>query len=216
MPEALEKWSLELIEKLLPRHVEIIKLIDEEVIGKALSRCHLFSTSIASFNVMECNPYLFLPFFHQLSKTIIDEYGTDDLDLLQQKLQQMRIIDNIELPASVLELLVKPQNGSIVIPTTTPTPSSTKEVEAVNKDELVEVYESSEAVEEPLDKTDESKVLSVQKKIQSTFEPDPKRPKVIRMANLCVVGGHAVNGVAEIHSEIVKADVFNDFYEVNI
>ncbi|XP_057531049.1 alpha-1,4 glucan phosphorylase L-2 isozyme, chloroplastic/amyloplastic-like isoform X1 [Amaranthus tricolor] len=179
LPEALEKWSLELIEKLLPRHVEIIKLIDEE-----------------------------------LSKTIIDEYGTDDLDLLQQKLQQMRIIDNIELPASVLELLVKPQNGSIVIPTTTPTPSSTKEVEAVNKDELVEVYESSEAVEEPLDKTDESKVLSVQKKIQSTFEPDPKRPKVIRMANLCVVGGHAVNGVAEIHSEIVKADVFNDFYEL--
>lgn len=96
----------------------------------------------------------------------------------------MRIIDNIEFPASVL--LVKPQNGSI---TTTPT-------EAVNEDE--------------------SKVLYVQKKIQSTFEPDPNRPKVIRMANLCVVGGHAVNGVAEIHSEIVKADVFNDFYEVNI
>ncbi|XP_022642603.1 alpha-1,4 glucan phosphorylase L isozyme, chloroplastic/amyloplastic-like [Vigna radiata var. radiata] len=33
------------------------------------------------------------------------------------------------------------------------------------------------------------------------------------MANLCVVGGHAVNGVAEIHSEIVKDEVFNAFYK---
>lgn len=32
LPEALEKWSLELMEKLLPRHVEIIEMIDEEVI----------------------------------------------------------------------------------------------------------------------------------------------------------------------------------------
>ena len=31
LPEALEKWSLELMQKLLPRHVEIIELIDEEV-----------------------------------------------------------------------------------------------------------------------------------------------------------------------------------------
>jgi starch phosphorylase len=36
------------------------------------------------------------------------------------------------------------------------------------------------------------------------------------MANLSVVGGHVVNGVAEIHSEIVKDDVFNAFYKVNI
>lgn len=32
LPEALEKWSLELMQKLLPRHVEIIEMIDEEVI----------------------------------------------------------------------------------------------------------------------------------------------------------------------------------------
>lgn len=31
LPEALEKWSLELMQQLLPRHVEIIKLIDEQV-----------------------------------------------------------------------------------------------------------------------------------------------------------------------------------------
>ena len=33
MPEALEKWPLELMEELLPRHVEIIKRIDEEFVA---------------------------------------------------------------------------------------------------------------------------------------------------------------------------------------
>lgn len=37
LPEALEKWSLELMEKLLPRHVEIIEMIDEEVIPEQTS-----------------------------------------------------------------------------------------------------------------------------------------------------------------------------------
>lgn len=37
LPEALEKWSLELMEKLLPRHVEIIQMIDEEVMNVDLS-----------------------------------------------------------------------------------------------------------------------------------------------------------------------------------
>lgn len=31
LPEALEKWSLMLLQDLLPRHVEIIRMIDEEV-----------------------------------------------------------------------------------------------------------------------------------------------------------------------------------------
>jgi starch phosphorylase len=44
---------------------------------------------------------------------------------------------------------------------------------------------------------------------------NPELPRVVRMANLSVVGGHSVNGVAEIHSEIVKQDVFNSFYEVS-
>ncbi|XP_061083738.1 glycogen phosphorylase, brain form [Conger conger] len=42
-------------------------------------------------------------------------------------------------------------------------------------------------------------------------EGDPKR---VNMAHLCVVGSHAVNGVARIHSDIVKATVFKDFCDV--
>ncbi|MBS7389909.1 MAG: glycogen/starch/alpha-glucan family phosphorylase, partial [Oscillospiraceae bacterium] len=35
---------------------------------------------------------------------------------------------------------------------------------------------------------------------------------VVRMANLCVVGSHSVNGVSALHSEILKETVFSDFY----
>lgn len=35
----------------------------------------------------------------------------------------------------------------------------------------------------------------------------------IKMANLSVYGGHSVNGVAALHSEIIKKSVFKDFYD---
>lgn len=38
--------------------------------------------------------------------------------------------------------------------------------------------------------------------------------KRINMAYLSIVGSHAVNGVARIHSEILKRDLFRDFYEM--
>ncbi len=36
--------------------------------------------------------------------------------------------------------------------------------------------------------------------------------KFVRMANLSVIGSHAVNGVAELHSALVKSQLFSDFY----
>uniref|UniRef100_A0A1D5Q293 Alpha-1,4 glucan phosphorylase n=1 Tax=Macaca mulatta TaxID=9544 RepID=A0A1D5Q293_MACMU len=38
--------------------------------------------------------------------------------------------------------------------------------------------------------------------------------KRINMAHLCIVGSHTVNGVAKIHSDIVKTKVFKDFSEL--
>uniref|UniRef100_A0A8D3E5G4 Alpha-1,4 glucan phosphorylase n=1 Tax=Scophthalmus maximus TaxID=52904 RepID=A0A8D3E5G4_SCOMX len=38
--------------------------------------------------------------------------------------------------------------------------------------------------------------------------------KRVNMAHLCIVGSHAVNGVAEIHSNIIKTQVFRDFSEL--
>jgi starch phosphorylase len=38
--------------------------------------------------------------------------------------------------------------------------------------------------------------------------------KRVRMANLATVGSHAVNGVAALHSELVKSTILKDFYEL--
>ena len=36
----------------------------------------------------------------------------------------------------------------------------------------------------------------------------------VRMANLSVIGSHSVNGVSALHSEIIKKDLFNGFYQL--
>jgi len=46
----------------------------------------------------------------------------------------------------------------------------------------------------------------------SLVEEEPE--KRINMAHLAIVGSHAVNGVAAIHSEILQKSVFKDFYEM--
>ncbi len=37
---------------------------------------------------------------------------------------------------------------------------------------------------------------------------------VVRMANLCVAACHSVNGVSALHSQILKDDLFNDYYKL--
>ncbi|XP_057421638.1 alpha-1,4 glucan phosphorylase L-2 isozyme, chloroplastic/amyloplastic-like isoform X2 [Lotus japonicus] len=173
LPEALEKWSLMLLQDLLPRHVEIIRMIDEE-------------------------------FIHE----IISEHGAHDLDLLHEKLRNMRILENIELPNSVIELL----NNTKVVPAIDPV----GEID-VDDDDIMAIEGKKEEDDGGNEVGEEDGGDPVgedtENKIQKTFKVDPKQPMMVRMANLCVVGGFSVNGVAEIHSEIVKEEVFNAFYK---
>ncbi|WP_110988376.1 glycogen/starch/alpha-glucan phosphorylase [Acaryochloris thomasi] len=43
---------------------------------------------------------------------------------------------------------------------------------------------------------------------------DERRGKRIRMAHLACVGSHAINGVAALHTELLKTGVLRDFYEL--
>ncbi|ODV61590.1 glycogen phosphorylase [Ascoidea rubescens DSM 1968] len=67
----------------------------------------------------------------------------------------------------------------------------------------------------------------VEKKFQSTYSQkelenllssvsviEEYYPKQVRMANLAIIGSHRVNGVAELHSELIKTTIFKDFVKV--
>jgi glycogen phosphorylase len=43
---------------------------------------------------------------------------------------------------------------------------------------------------------------------------DESGERYVRMANLACVGSHAINGVAALHTELLKQDVLRDFYEM--
>jgi starch phosphorylase len=43
---------------------------------------------------------------------------------------------------------------------------------------------------------------------------DERGEKFVRMAHLASLGSHAINGVAELHTELLKTNVLRDFYEM--
>ena len=43
---------------------------------------------------------------------------------------------------------------------------------------------------------------------------DESGERYVRMANMCIIGSSSVNGVAKLHSQILKDSLFKDFYEI--
>lgn len=121
-------------------------------------------------------------------------------------MKELRILENVELPAEFTDILVKPKAIDI----------SSDELQNSEQEVDDDDDGDDDEVEEAIAKKDEIDKSSIEDEKEELPEPVPEPPKLVRMANLCVVGGHAVNGVAEIHSEIVKDEVFNAFYKVNI
>jgi starch phosphorylase len=51
-------------------------------------------------------------------------------------------------------------------------------------------------------------------KLKSLSLIDETGEKYVRMAHLASIGSHSINGVAELHTELLKKDVLRDFYEL--
>ena len=43
---------------------------------------------------------------------------------------------------------------------------------------------------------------------------EESQPKMVRMAYLAIIGSHKVNGVAELHSDLIKTTIFKDFVSI--
>ncbi len=52
------------------------------------------------------------------------------------------------------------------------------------------------------------------KKLRRMSLIDENGERYVRMANLCIVGSSSVNGVAELHTKILKESLFKDFHEL--
>jgi starch phosphorylase len=57
------------------------------------------------------------------------------------------------------------------------------------------------------------KYVTDQAKIERMSLIDESGERFVRMANLACVGSHAINGVAELHSALLKKTTLHDFYE---
>lgn len=138
MPEALEKWPVAVLEKLLPRHMALIRTINDRWLA-----------SIKPF--------------------------------VESKV--------------AAELAANP-----------PAPKKKAEKEAGAK----KTSESESEEEEEVDYVAEAL------KAYSIVQENPwnKGELLVNMAYLAVVGSSAVNGVAAIHSDIIKADIFPQFVEI--
>lgn len=58
------------------------------------------------------------------------------------------------------------------------------------------------------------KYLGDNDRVQRLSLIDESGERHVRMANLACVGSHSVNGVAKLHTELLKTDVLRDFYEL--
>ncbi|KAK9840953.1 hypothetical protein WJX81_002313 [Elliptochloris bilobata] len=155
MPEALEKWPVAVIGKLLPRHMEIIDKIDT-----------IWKDSLK---------------------------------------EQEKVLGQVE--AAAKSAPPKPPKAEI---------KPKGAVESLTDALTFKAGEPSGGKEEPEEGEEEEDPVEAALAKYSIITENPweKGVKLVNMAYLAVVGSKAVNGVAAIHSEIIKDTIFKDFYDV--
>jgi starch phosphorylase len=144
LPEALEKWPVSVLSKLLPRHMEIIERINEEWLAIAK------------------------PFAEK-----------DAEETAKTKKEAERA-------------------------------AAAKTNGAAKKEDAKDAKKAKKEEPKPKDP------VEAELEKYSIICTNPWAPDVplVNMAFLATVGGRAVNGVAAIHSEIIKEDIFQDFVKI--
>jgi len=96
-----------------------------------------------------------------------------------------------------------------------------EEVEAALKNmTIMENYYGVHDVEKPAPAkatatvTATATTAAVDEEVVEEVEEEVAPAALVRMANICCICGFAINGVAAIHSDIVKSFTFNDFYQL--
>lgn len=152
MPEALEKWPVRVIGKLLPRHMQLIE---------------------------------------QINNSWLDSIK----DFVAGKVEKQVTAKKAEAEAA--KAAAKAEKAAAVKAAGT----------EVEEEEEVTAVDA---------KVDEAELLAEALKGYSIIQENQwtKGEMLVNMAYLAVVGSFAVNGVAAIHSEIIKTDIFPQFVEL--
>ena len=94
MPEALEKWALPMLEKLLPRHMQIIYEINQRFISKAISYFPMEIDKIAKVSIIEeGNPKM----VRMANLSIIGSHSTNGVAALHSELLKTSMFPEFNL-----------------------------------------------------------------------------------------------------------------------
>ncbi|KAF6778529.1 hypothetical protein AHF37_01638 [Paragonimus kellicotti] len=187
LPEALERWPVSMLENILPRHLDIIYKINAEFLDDVIRRYRgggVPHTSFAEFpdkvaiQLNDTHPSLAIP---ELLRILVDLEGLDwntawDISYRTFAYTNHTILPEAleRWPVSMLENIL-PRHLDIIY--------------KINAEFLDLVQKRW-----PGD-------LDRMRRMSLVEEDGEKR---INMAYLCIVGSHAVNGVAAIHSHLLK------------
>lgn len=127
----------------------------------------------------------------ELMRILVDEYTVDWEDAWEVTQKTMGYTNHTLLPEA-LERWSVPLFEKVL-------PRHLQIIYEINRRYLAEVSEKY-----PNDFSRLSKISIIEE----------AEPKQVRMANLAIIGSHSVNGVAALHSELVKSNLVPHFYEL--
>lgn len=93
LPEALEKWSLELFARLLPRHLEIVQEIDRRFLAEMRTRLHTINGESSRLSIIE---YDYEPRIRMAHLASVGSYAINGVAELHTDLLKKRVLHDFD------------------------------------------------------------------------------------------------------------------------